>query len=153
MWKSNNWRYELIMPSSYKERIFDKFPLFLGGLFLIYLAVLDDTLFNFIINNMIQNQFSVALATSIAAGVPMFLAIGFIKQTILRRWQTIYYYEIFILGIFHHILTVILLGIISYIIIFEEGIHQFNMPILAGCALFSLYLIVHALKIRGKFKP
>ena len=119
----------------------------------MYLAVFDESLFNFIINNLGQNQFSVALATSVAAGLPMFFAVGFIKQTILRRWQTIYYYEIFILGIFHHILTVILLGIISYIIIFEEGIHQFNMPILAGCALFSLYLIVHALKIRGKFKP
>ena len=141
------------MPSSYKERIFDKFPLFLGGLFLVYLAILDDSLFNFIINNMVQNQFSVALATSITAGLPMFFAVGFIKQTILRRWQTIYYYEIFILGIFHRILTIILLSIISYIIIFEEGIHQFNMPILTGCALFSLYLIIYALKIRGRFKP
>lgn len=153
MWKLNIRRDELNMPSTYKERIFDKFPLFLGGLFLVYMAVLDDSLFNFIINNTTQNQFSVALSTSIAAGLPMFVAVGFIKQTILRRWQTIYYYEIFIMGIFHRILTIILLSVFTYIIVLEEGIHQFNLPILAGCTLFSLYLIIHALKIRGKFKP
>ena len=141
------------MSSTYKERIFDKFPLFLGGFLLLYLAVFDESLFNFIINNLGQNQFSVALATSVAAGLPMFFAVGFIKQTILRRWQTIYYYEMFIRGLSHRILTIILLGIISCIIIFEEGIHQFNIPILIACMLFSLYLIIHALKVRGKFKP
>ena len=141
------------MSNTYKDKIFDKFPLFLGGLFLVYLAIFDETLFNFIIYNMVQNQFSVVLATSIAAGLPMFFAVGFIKQTILRRWQTIYYYEMFIRGLSHRILTIILLSITSYIIIFEEGIHQFNLPILVGCTLFSLYLIIHALKIRGKFKP
>jgi len=141
------------LSSTYKQRIFDKFPLFLGGFFLVYLAVFDESLFNFIINNLGQNQFSVALATCVAAGLPMFVAVGFIKQTILRRWQTIYYYEMFIRGLSHRILTIILLGIISCIIIFEEGVHQFNVPILIACTLFSLYLIVHALQIRGKFKP
>ena len=113
---------------------------------MVYLAIFDETLFNFIIYNMVQNQFSVVLATSIAAGLPMFFAVGFIKQTILRRWQTIYYYEMFIRGLSHRILTIILLSITSYIIIFEEGIHKFNLPILVGCTLFSLYLIIHALK-------
>ena len=128
-------------------------PFLLGGFFLIYLAVLDETLFNFILDNVKQDKIVISIATTIAAGVPMFFAVGFIKRTILRRWQTIYYYEMFIRGLSHRILTIILLSITSYIIIFEEGIHQFNLPILVGCTLFSLYLIIHALKIRGKFKP
>ena len=56
------------MLESQKSRILDKFPFFIGGIFLIYLAVLDDSLFNFIINITPQSQFSVALATTIAAG-------------------------------------------------------------------------------------
>ena len=97
------------MLESQKNRILDKFPFFIGGIFLIYLAVLDDSLFNFIINITPQSQFSVALATTIAAGLPMFFAVGFIKKTILRRWQTIYYYEKFLHREIYWILTVMLL--------------------------------------------
>ena len=53
-------------------------PLFIGGLFMVYLAVLDETLFNFILGNTAQNQFTIALATTIAASLPMFFAVGFI---------------------------------------------------------------------------
>ena len=116
------------MLESHKSRILDKFPFFIGGIFLIYLAVLDDSLFNFIINITSQSQFSVALATTIAAGLPMFFAVGFIKKTILRRWQTIYYYEKFLHREIYWILTVMLLTTISCIIVTQEGIHQFNLP-------------------------
>ena len=128
-------------------------PLLIGGLFMVYLAVLDETLFNFVLDNVTQNQFTVSLATVIAAALPMFFAVGFIKRSILRRWQTIYYYEKMLLGQSFWILTIILLGAITFIIIVEEGIHQLNAPVVAGCILFSIYLIIYSLNTRQKYYP
>jgi hypothetical protein len=128
-------------------------PLLIGGLFMVYLAVLDETLFNFVLDNVTQNQFTVSLATVIAAAFPMFFAVGFIKRSILRRWQTIYYYEKMLLGQSFWILTIILLGAITLIIIVEEGIHQLNAPVVAGCILFSIYLVIYSLNTRQKYYP
>ena len=128
-------------------------PLLIGGIFMVYLAVLDETLFNFVLDNVTQNQFTVSLATVIAAALPMFFAVGFIKRSILRSWQTIYYYEKMLLGEVFWILTVILLNIITFIILSEQGVHQFNAPILAGCVLFSTYLIIYSFKTRQKSYP
>ena len=128
-------------------------PLFIGGLFMVYLAVLDETLFNFILDNTAQNQFTIALATTVAAALPMFFAVGFIKRTILRRWQTIYYYEKMLMGQSFWILTIILLGAITFIIIVEEGVHQLNAPVVGGCVLFSIYLIIYSLSTRQKYYP
>ena len=128
-------------------------PLLIGGLFMVYLGVLDETLFNFVLDNVTQNQFTVSLATVIAAALPMFFAVGFIKRSILRRWQTIYYYEKMLLGEVFWILTVILLNIITFIIVSEQGVHQFNAPILAGCVLFSIYLVIYSFKTRQKSYP
>ena len=126
-------------------------PLLIGGLFMVYLAVLDETLFNFILDNTAQDQFAISLATTIAAALPMFFAVGFIKQSVLRRWQTIYYYEKMLLGEIFWTLTIILLNAIAYIIVTEQGVHQFNVPIVAGCVLFSIYLVIHSFKIRKKY--
>ena len=128
-------------------------PLLIGGLFMVYLAVLDETLFNFILDNVAQNQFTVSMATVVAAAVPMFFAVGFIKRSILRRWQTIYYYEKMLLSEIFWILTAILLTIITFIIISEQGVHQFNAPILSGCVLFSIYLAIYSFKVRQKSYP
>ena len=128
-------------------------PVLIGGIFMVYLAVLDETLFNFVLDNVTQNQFTVSLATVIAAAFPMFFAVGFIKRSILRRWQTIYYYEKMLLGEVFWILTVILLNIITFIILSEQGVHQFNVPILAGCVLFSTYLVIYSFKTRQKSYP
>ena len=128
-------------------------PLLIGGIFMVYLAVLDETLFNFVLDNVTQNQFTVSLATVIAAALPMFFAVGFIKRSVLRRWQTIYYYEKMLLGEVFWILTVILLNIITFIILSEQGVHQFNAPILVGCVLFSIYLVIYSFKTRQKSYP
>ena len=128
-------------------------PLFIGGLFMVYLAVLDETLFNFILDNTVQNQFTIALATTVAAALPMFFAVGFIKRTILRRWQTIYYYEKMLMGQSFWILTIILLGAITFITVNEEGIHQLNVPVIVGCVLFSIYLVIYSFNTRQKYYP
>ena len=130
-----------------------RIPLFIGGLFMVYLAVLDETLFNFILDNTIQTQFTVSLATVIAAAFPMFFAVGFIKRSVLRRWQTIYYYEKMLSGEVFWMLTIILLNTFTFIIVTEQGIHQFNIPILAGCVLFTIYLVIYSFKIQQKYKP
>ena len=141
------------MISYSNKRTLANIPLFIGGLFMIYLAVLDETLFNFILDNTAQDQFAISLATTIAAALPMFFAVGFIKQSVLRRWQTIYYYEKMLLGEIFWTLTIILLNAIAYIIVTEQGVHQFNVPIVAGCVLFSIYLVIHSFKIRKKYYP
>ena len=128
-------------------------PLFIGGLFMVYLAVLDETLFNFILDNTAQTQFTIALATTVAAALPMFFAVGFIKRTILRRWQTIYYYEKMLMGQSFWILTIILLGAITFITVNEEGIHQLNAPVVGGCILFSIYLVIYSFNTRQKYYP
>ena len=120
---------------------------------MVYLAVLDETLFNFILDNTAQDQFAISLATTISAALPMFFAVGFIKQSVLRRWQTIYYYEKMLLGEIFWILTIILLNAITFIIVTEQGVHQFNVPIVAGCVLFSIYLVIYSFKIRKKYYP
>ena len=120
---------------------------------MVYLAVLDETLFNFILDNTIQTQFTVSLATVIAAAFPMFFAVGFIKRSVLRRWQTIYYYEKMLSGEVFWMLTIILLNTFTFIIVTEQGIHQFNIPILAGCVLFTIYLVIYSFKIQQKYKP
>ena len=140
------------MPNNYKKWVSGNLVVLLGGFFLVYLAVLDDSLFNFIINNTPQNQFSVALATTIAAGLPMFFAVGFIKKTILRHWHTIHFYEKLVQREIYWILTVVLLSTVTYIIVTEEGIHQFNFPIFYGCILFSVYLMIHSVTTNKKTK-
>ena len=120
---------------------------------MVYLAVLDETLFNFILDNTIQNQFTVSLATVIATAFPMFFAVGFIKLSVLRRWQTIYYYEKMLSGEVFWILTIILLNTFTFTIVNEQGIHQFNIPILAGGVLFTIYLVIYSFKIQQKYNP
>jgi hypothetical protein len=131
------------------KEILTNIPLFLGGIFMIYLAAADETLFNFILGNTIQNQLTVALATTVAAAVPMFFAVGMIKQSIVSGLYTIYYYEKMLQGSIFWILSIILL-IITAAIIVIEGVHQFNIPILAGCGVLSMYLIIYTIKIRKK---
>ena len=141
------------MTNRYTKRISENIPLFLGGIFMVYLAVLDETLFNFILDNMTRDQLTIALATTVASALPMFFAVGFIKQSFLYRWQTIYHYEKLLLGNIFWILTVSLLISILIIKIIEEGMHQFNAPILIGCMLFSIYLVIRWSNKRQKYSP
>jgi len=128
------------------KEILTNIPLFLGGLFMIYLAAADETLFNFILDKTLQNQLTVSLATTVAAALPMFFAVGMIKQSIVSGLYTIYYYEKMLQGVIFWILTIILLIAIAAIIV-VGGVHQFNVPILAGCGVLSIYLIIYVVKL------
>ena len=134
------------------KEILTNIPLFLGGLFMIYLAAADETLFNFILGKTLQTQLTVALATTVAAALPMFFAVGMIKQSMMRGLYTIYYYEKMLQGVIFWILTIIVLIAIAAMIVIE-GVHQFNLPILAGCGGLTMYLIIYMSKIHKKQNP
>lgn len=66
--------------------------LLLCGLFLIYVASFDETLFRLFAFD-VTNRIIVSLATILAASLPMFFAVGAIKHSVLISRETIYYYE------------------------------------------------------------
>jgi hypothetical protein len=75
-----------------RYELFRDVPLLLCGIFMVYIAAFDGTLFQAIAVDM-TNRLVVTFATIIAAALPMFFAIGAIKQSILFGRETIYYYE------------------------------------------------------------
>ncbi|MCW4023912.1 MAG: hypothetical protein NWF01_02625 [Candidatus Bathyarchaeota archaeon] len=77
---------------SMKHEFWNNFPLFLCGVYLIYMAGFDDGLFVLIAGDL-TNRVLVTIATMTAAGVPVFFAIGTIKNSILIGRETIYFYE------------------------------------------------------------
>ena len=113
---------------------------------MVYIAAADETLFNAVVGGNFQDRLVVSLATTVAAALPMFFAVGLIKQSIVSGLYTIYYYEKMLQGVIFWILTIILLIAIAAIIV-VEGVHQFNVPILAGCGVLSLYLIIYVVKL------
>lgn len=144
--------FDYTMTKRSAKEILRNIPLFMGGLFMIYLAAADETLFNFILGNTTQNQLTVALATTVASALPMFFAVGMIKQSIVSGLYTIYYYEKMLQGVIFWIVTSILLIVIAAIIV-VQGIHQFNVLIMLGCGVLSAYLIVYTVKIHKKQNP
>jgi hypothetical protein len=75
-----------------KYELWRSVPLFLCGVFLVYLGAFDETLF-YLVASDISNRLLVTAATVLAATLPMFFAVGAIKHSILYGRETIYYYE------------------------------------------------------------
>ena len=112
--------------------------LFACGVFLVYLAAFDDTLVDALMGNGDRNQ--VVLATLIAAGLPMFFAVGFFKQTVLTRWLTIYPYEVLVGSVAFWILSAIVL-IVVIAIKLSNYLGTIDIPIVIISMLFVVYLI------------
>ncbi len=135
----------------FDKRIFKNMPIFLGGIFLVYVAAMDETLFNFMLGNMIQGQVPIAIAnvvaTTTAAAVPMFFAVGMIKQSMVSGLYTIYYYERMLeKPIFWTMIIILLVWIIITILLI--GIYQFNVLTLVCSVLLVFYLLI--VKVRHK---
>lgn len=136
------------MTRPYMARIKSGLPLLLGGVFMVYLAVADNTIFDYILNNIEQTRLTVAAATVAASAPLMFFATGFFKLALFHEWQTIYQYEMLLRrNIFHILVIVLLVGIVAMGTI--EGVHIFNIHIFAGCLGFSAYLITYIFKRRS----
>lgn len=134
------------MTSLYTSRIKSSLPLFLGGTFMIYLAIVDDTIFNYILEYAGQNRTTITIATIVSTAPLMFFAIGFIKQSILHEWQVIYQYERLLEHVIFWIMAIILMLVIVTINVVGESIHILNIHVFGGCVGFSVYLMIRAAK-------
>ncbi len=118
---------------------------------MVYVAAMDETLFNFVFGNLIQGQVPIAtanaIATTTAAAVPMFFAVGMIKQSMVSGLYTIYYYERMLEKRIFWILIIMLLGLIIVTILLT-GVYGFNILTLMCSGLLALYLLIS--KVRRK---
>jgi hypothetical protein len=124
--------------------VWKNLPMFLGGIFLIYLAAANETLFNFILQSTVTERATVAIATTIAASIPMFFAVGMIKKSILTGWDTIYYYEKLLESKIFWFSIIALMITISYLSILARGPNYFL--IIAGCMGLIAYIVLYLTK-------
>lgn len=130
---------DMIM-NSFSEYI-RNIPLFLGGLFFIYLGAVDQTIFDSILVHTNSDRFGITLATALSAGAPIFFAIGLIKKGIFLRWQTLDFYEKILNGKIFSILTMGFLIYFSYLT-FNNGIFLLaNMLKMIACVLLFVCLL------------
>ena len=122
-----------------------KLPLFLGGILLIYLAMADESLFNIMLGYLSRSQFSVALATTIAAAIPMFFAVGLLRRSLLIKLDTIYYYEKFIDSKIYWFSTVALVATFAYLNI-KLGSSIRELLVAAACVALVIYLMIYTFK-------
>ena len=121
-------------------------PLLLGGLFLIYLGVADQTIFYEILDKTYSDRLGITLATTVSAGVPIFFAVGLIKKGIFLRWETIHFYEKMLEGKLFWVLTIIFLVILTYFT-FNTGFTLLsNALTIAACVSLIVYLIFYIKK-------
>jgi len=133
-------------------------PLFLCGVFLIYIAAVDETLFLFIAKDLANGSTSrvvVTVATVLATTIPMLFAVGAIKQSILVGRETIYYYEKmltsvafwFVAGIAP--ISIAIIMYIQYAIYYNFRITSLSGILTAlGCILCGLYFLYYAYNLR-----
>lgn len=121
-------------------------PLLLGGLFLIYLGVADQTIFYEILDVTQSDRLGITLATTVSAGVPIFFAVGLIKKGVFLRWETIHFYEKMLEGKLFWVLTIIFLMILTYFA-FNKGLTLlYNALIIVACISLIVYLIFYIKK-------
>ena len=129
------------------QEVLNNIPLFAGGIFMIYLAAADFTLFDAITQGRQNDRLIVAMATVVSAALPMFFAVGLVKVSLLTGKDTIFYYEKLLQSSIFWIITIlILLSIAS--LTFLQG--RFGSPlgagVLTGCILLSIYLAYYVKK-------
>ncbi|MGI0026613.1 MAG: hypothetical protein ACREAD_02080 [Nitrosopumilaceae archaeon] len=129
------------------EDVRKNLPMFLGGLFLVYLAAANETLFNFILQSTVTGRATVAIATTIATSIPMFFAVGMIKKSILAQWDTIYYYEKLLDGEIFWLAIIVLMATIIYLSILSRGPNYFVT--IAGCIGLIIYIAIY---LKKKYK-
>ncbi len=129
-----------MIQNSFSEYI-RNIPLFLGGLFFIYLGAIDQTIFDSIVYLTNFDKFGITLATALSAGIPIFFAIGLIKKGIFIRWQTLDFYEKILRGKIFSIFVMAFLICFSYLT-FTNGIFLLaNMLKITACTLLFIYLL------------
>jgi len=132
-------------------------PLFIVGLFVIYIAAYDDALFNLVRSVMGTERLGITIATTVAAAVPIFFAVGMIRKSIGINWYTIYHYERMLEGKGFWFLAIIVLIIIALfhlstvmsLLIAGIEFYQEGFTIL-GCIISASYLAKYISKRNKK---
>ena len=122
--------------------------LFIVGIFVTYIAVADESLFNVVLKIMGSDRLGVTVATTIAAAVPMFFAVGMIRKGVSKKWFTIYQYEDMLNGKGFWVLAIIVLIIIIFLhlgnivfgLIGSSDIDIKSGLTIIGCIISSIYL-------------
>lgn len=133
-------------------------PLFLCGVFLIYIATADETLFIFIAEDLadgLASRVVVATATVLAATIPMFFAVGAIKQSALIGRETIYYYEKMLTSVAFWVVAGLVPTSIAIVMYIQYAVY-YNPRIISlpgivtalGCILCALYFFYHTYDLR-----
>jgi len=122
-------------------------PLFIVGLFVIYIAAYDDALFDIVRSIIGTERIGITIATTVAAAVPIFFAVGMIRKSIGINWFTIYQYERMLEGNVFWSLAIIVLIIIAIlhlatvVPLLIAGIESYQEAItVIGCIISAIYL-------------
>jgi len=133
-------------------------PLLIAGIFVIYIAALDDALFSLVRSIAGTDRVGITIATTVAAAVPMFFAVGMIRKSIGINWFTIYHYERMLDGKGFWVLAIIVLIIVaiihSFFTVFPlliAGVEFYSEGItIVGCIISVICLAVYISKINKK---
>jgi len=132
-------------------------PLLIAGLFVIYIAVFDGALFSLVMSTAGTDRVGITIATTVAAAVPMFFAVGMIRKSIGINWFTIYHYERMLDGKGFWIIAIILLLIIAglhlitVVPLLIAGVEFYMEGItIVGCIISAILLAVYISKINKK---
>lgn len=125
--------------------------LLLVGIFVIYIAAADNGLFDTVISVTGTDRMGVAAATTIAAAIPMFFAVGMIRESISINWFTIYQYERMLEGKGFWAVAIIVLIIIAILhlrYVFPTlaagiEINPQDMIAVGGCIISAIYLGIY----------
>jgi len=125
--------------------------LLIVGIFVIYIAAADNGLFDTMISATGTDRVGVAAATTIAAAIPMFFAVGMIRESISINWFTIYQYEIMLEGKGFWAVAIIVLIIIAILhlryvfptLVAGIEINPQDMIAVVGCIVSAIYLGIY----------
>jgi hypothetical protein len=134
-----------------KKEFWNNFALFLCGVLLIYIAAFDAALFQLVAFDL-TNRLLVTFGTIVAVGVPIFFGIGTIKQSILFRRQTIFFYEKMLghwsfwmaTGILCFLLTAVRVAVLGTFSISDDIVDVL-------CVLAGTYIVYYSYKLWRPF--
>ena len=132
-------------------------PLLIAGSFVIYIAVFDGALFSLVMSTAGTDRVGITIATTVAAAVPMFFAVGMIRKSIGINWFTIYHYERMLEGKVFWVIAIFVLffvAILHLITVVPQliaGVEFYLGGItIVGCIISVICLAVYISKINKK---
>ena len=120
---------------------YEKIPELLVSIFLVYIAIFDETIFNFISSNLLSNRIIITISTTLSAALPMFFAVGIFKNAIIPSSETIYYYEKLIHTKYFQVSTIVFFLLLTVIMFFQGRILYLSGKIIVIINFISILLL------------